>query len=167
MLTLDDLPTLVRGVNSKRPFDAFFALVLGCFGVASFWGAARIAFSIPALVVGVVGVGGALLQLRSVLRGSRAHPGIAALLDRPEQIIWWYVVSSGPRRTIRLHLEDGKIYDIPLRYTLPLLGRKDVEAAASEIAPLLAHATAGCSYEHHQAYGRDPSSLRRTGAAGS
>lgn len=158
-MTLDDLPTLTRGIKSKRPFDAFFATMLLLFGASALWYVARFGVSAPPVIVAVVCLGGAGLQFRSTFRPIAAHPGLRALLDTPEKVVWWYVVRGRSGNYIRMHLDTRKTYDLPMRR------RKDSPAASAELAPHLPLATQGFDGKRLQAYLEDPNSLRRAPSA--
>ncbi len=91
----------------------------------------------------------------AALRPAQQHPGLLALLHRSERIVWFHGLRARSGSFVRVHLDDRKTYDVPLRR------RKDLDAALGEVRALLPHATEGYSLQVFDTYRRSPDDLRR------
>ncbi|MCB9762565.1 MAG: hypothetical protein H6739_22390 [Alphaproteobacteria bacterium] len=157
------MPTLIRGVHAKRPFRAFLALILLPVGPTFLWVALGTSSPVPEgtsmLVPLLIGAGcsawGAF-EAWAAFRPTLRQPGLRALLERPESIVWFYALRAKSGNFIRVHLDNHKVHD------MPLWRRRDSEAALTELRALLPHATEGYSLERLTGYQRSPGDLRRS-----
>jgi hypothetical protein len=109
------------------------------------------------LLAGVMLVAAGFLAREALGRPGKAEPGLRALAERPQDIVWCYVFKSRRGTALVLATVDG------LRLGVPIPERR-ADELLRETAARLPHAHAGYRPEVEATFGRDPRALQRAGA---
>jgi hypothetical protein len=105
------------------------------------------------LYSGILLLGAGLFAREARRRPGKAEPGLRALAERPQDIVWCYGFSSKRGTELVLATIEGVRLGVPIPH-------RRADALLRETAARLPHAVAGYRPEIDERYRRDPRTLR-------